>query len=488
MIKAAAATFEILPRAGSEGRILLDNVPARIFTPLKNSVVLLEERGRRVALLTSHFITHNYRVSNLYRRAVAEALGIPRGDVLCFSSHNHCVVKLFRSRPIWGQNDEALDLPESELTWEGQELLRLYVATATRLPADLREVTIRCGRGHERRITHNRKGRRADGSTFLMREEDRLAEGADFNGDIDDDAFVVGFFDRSEQPVAMLTQFTGHPVTAFHCDLPIVHGEFPQVACDDLSAAFGGVPVAFLQGCAGDINAKGLLAATPPEVNVANAEKYGHQLGETFVAIARNLQPSRRDDLNVLWRRVRLPFREVPPRAELEQRLAAAEDFLARCEAGNVEETRECDGLNFPTNMTVPYRAALIRPIRNWLGWALSFHRENRQHEVPLDVELHLAALRIGDVGIVGLPCEPLVGLGRQIKRGSPLPFTLPCGYMNDTNVGYIPDSPNCGDRDYVSAFYRYTTAMLPFRQPAGDLLASAANQALDATLARGET
>ena len=33
----------------------------------------------------------------------------------------------------------------------------------------------------------------------------------------------------------------------------------------------------------------------------------------------------------------------------------------------------------------------------------------------------------------------------------------------------------NCADRDYVSAFYRYTTSLLPYRKPAGDLLASAA-------------
>ena len=41
-----------------------------------------------------------------------------------------------------------------------------------------------CAVGRERRISYNRKGRRADGTTYFMREEDRLLLGRDFCGDI----------------------------------------------------------------------------------------------------------------------------------------------------------------------------------------------------------------------------------------------------------------------------------------------------------------
>ena len=85
-----------------------------------------------------------------------------------------------------------------------------------------------------------------------------------------------------------------------------------------------------------------------------------------------------------------------------------------------------------------------------------------------------VAALRIGDVGIVGLPCEPFLGIGRQIKAASPLPLAAPCGYMNET-YGYVPDGPNAGDREYMSAFYRYTRFWPPYRKPAGDALARCA-------------
>jgi hypothetical protein len=89
-----------------------------------------------------------------------------------------------------------------------------------------------------------------------------------------------------------------------------------------------------------------------------------------------------------------------------------------------------------------------------------------------------VGAFRLGDVGLVGLPCEPLLGLGRQIRSGSRLPLTIPVGYMND-NIGYVPDGPNVGDTEFSSAFYRYTAEFLPYRKPGGDRLVRAGLKAL---------
>jgi len=480
MIQVSAESFSILPQAGSEGRTLLGNQASTIFTPLTSSIFLLRDGDLLVAVLTSHFMTHYYRFSNIVRKRVGEVLGIPPEQVLCFSSHNHCCVKLNRNQYSFGNPEPDLVLPETELTDEGKELLETYVETAGRLKGRLQDATIRCGRGHERRISHNRKGRRADGSTYLMREEDRLKLGEDFCGDIDDEAFVLGFFDVENRPIGMLTQFTAHPVTAYHCDHPVVHGEFPQIACEDLSSAMGGIPVGFLQGCAGDTNSKGLLAATPADENAVRAEGYGHQLGETFIGIAGRLEASARNDLQFLQREVTLPFDRVPPQAELEERLAASDRFLQSCEAGDEDATRGCDGLNFPSNMSVPYRRELIGPIRNWLQWALDFHTEGRLNEAPKAVTLRTIALRVGDAAIYGMPCEPLMGIGRKVKRQSAIPFAIPCGYMNDTSIAYVPDSPNARDLDYVSAFYRYTRTMLPYALPAGDALADAGVKMLE--------
>lgn len=480
MIHCAAETFEVRSPPGSVGAGIMGHKAGLVCMPLKHSAVLLDDGQCRICLLTSHSAgVNDPSVSHLYRRRVAEAMKLDVDRVLLFSSHNHCCTHLLASSDIHWALDSDQVVEEAGLTVEGRQLLAGYLRAAARLAARLTPVTVRYGCGHERRITYNRKGRRADGSTYFMREEDRLQLGVDFCGDIDDDAFVVGFVDETDKPVCFLTQFTGHPVTAYHCEHPIVHGEFPQVACDDLASAHGRVPVAFLQGCAGDVNSKGLLSAKPAAENIRDAERFGHCLGETFRQLAGSLTVSTRSGLGLAWREVELLFQDMFSVDILQQRLREVEAFLARCDAGDDAGTRECDGLNFPTNMTPAYRKALIEPTRQWLLWAMKFHQENRLRDVPKGVSLRIAALRIGDVGIVGLPCEPFLGIGRQIKRHSPLPLTIPCGYMNADQINYVPDGANGTDREYISSFYRYRPGLLPYRRPAGDLLAQAAVEML---------
>jgi len=481
MLRFAAATFEIFPKSALSSGTLWSQPLVGVFAPLKSSLFLIEEESNLIAILTSNFITDYNHVSLLLRKFIGEELGVPLSQVFCFSSHNHSATQLNAKvhRTFTTPNPDDLT-PEEELTDDGMELLRLSVDHARALRDHLEPSEVRYGIGQERRITHNRKGRRADGSTYLMREEDRLLLGEDFNGDIDDDAFVVGFF-KEDRALGFLTQFTGHPVTAFHCDSPLVCAEYPQVACDDLSRKFGNVPVGFLQGCAGDVNAKGLLSDLPAEKSVLRAEGYGHQLGETFLKIAENLRKSERTGLKWLWSSVRLPYKEVPQAAELELRIQGVKAFLSRCENGEEPGTRVCDGLNFSRSMDVSSRANLVQPTMDWLKWALAFHEENRLEEAPKSLGIDIAVIRIGDVGIVGLPGEPFLGIGRKIKTDTPLPFTIPCGYMNEgqDSFAYIPDGPNCEDLDYCSSFYRYTLHMLPFRPPAGDALAEAAVQML---------
>lgn len=473
-MKVAAETFAIMPRLGSEGRSLTAAKVERVFSPLKTTVTLIESDGERLCLVSSHLMTHRYRFSNLLRKRVAEQLNLPMERVLNFSSHNHCTVKLEQVQYAFGKFERDLWLGEDELVEEGRELIERTGAVAAALPNRLEDVELRWGLGHERRISHNRKGHCADGSTYLMREEDRLLLGDDFNGDIDDGAPVVGFFASDGKPRALLTHFTAHPVTAFDPEHPVAFGEYPQVACDALSEAYGGVPVGFLQGCAGDVNAKGLLGHKSLEASVADATRYGHCLAQTWLDAITRATPSESETLGVDQQLVKLPFSGVPPREELEAQIADMERFLERCAADD-QNTRTCQGLNFPSNMSPNYRGKLVEPLLRWTQWALSFHTENKLDEAPTHATIEVASVRLGDVGIVGICCEPFDNIGRQIKRDSPLALTLPCGYMHDTCLGYVPDSGNNkGDREYMSAFYRYTTTLLPYAQPAGDLLAQA--------------
>lgn len=473
MIRVAAETFPVVPRVGAEGRSVLHSKIGKVFTPIKNTLTFIEDDETRLCIISTHFICEAYSISNLYRTHVSKALGMPKENTFFFSSHNHTDASLTREQPKFGMPQYDACISEDELTVEGKNLLKGLVKTARGLPKKMAEVRVAWGTGREGRITYNRKGRRADGTTYLMREEDRVLLGKDFNGDIEQDAFVVAFIGTNGKPISFLAQFTGHPTTAYHPEFPIVHGDYSQVGCDDLSAAYGGVPVGFLQGCAGEMNSKGLVSLDPVEVKVASANRFGHYLGKTFIQAARHLQESKRLDIAFCRERVPLPFKKVPSASLLRRHIAAVDDFVRRCEEGDVA-TLNCLGLNAARNMSHEYRAALLKPHKRWAQWALKFHTKKRLKDAPQSVRVEVTALRLGDVGIVAMACEPLSGIGRQIKRQTSLPVAIPCGYIDDNSVAYIPDGPNNGDMEYNSSFYRYTTSLLPYKNPAGDLLARA--------------
>jgi hypothetical protein len=518
MIRVAAETFSVVPRVGSLEESMFDDKIRKVYTPIKTTLMFIEDDQTRLeahperafweirasktkglwfkkrpktlfpdaslGIIMSHFMCEFYFLSNLYRKHLATSLGIPKENTFFFSSHNHTDALLTEAPRVYGARKYDACCSEDTLTPEGKDLLKALVKSAQRLPGKVVPARVAWGVGHERRITYNRKGRRADGTTYLMREEDRLLMGKDFNGDIDDIVFVVAFIGANGKPVSYLAEFTGHPATAYHPEIPIVHGDFPQVACDELSKAYGGVPVGFPQGCAGEMNSKGLVSLEPIDLKAARADLYGHYLGRTFIQAAKHLRYSTRDDITFSRERVSLPFKKIPSERSLRRQIAKVNDFLQRCEQAD-QNALTCLGLNVARNMSPKYRGGLLMPHKRWAEWALKFHTEKRLNDVPKSVGVDVTALRLGDVGIIGLACEPLCGIGRQIKRQTRLPVAVPCGYLDDsTSIGYVPDSPNNGDMDYQSSYYRYTTALLPYRDPAGDVLARASVRML-AQLAR---
>ncbi|MDQ3624799.1 MAG: hypothetical protein M3463_20340 [Verrucomicrobiota bacterium] len=188
-LRAASLEFAITPNAGGPTAGKTGAVVEKVAGSLKSTITLLENGDLRLCLVTTHLNSPKAaNVSPTFRRAVAEELSLPLSHVLLFVSHNHTDLKMASNQL---EKYETLAIPPSEglpqpkLLPPGRDLLEKLRSHARRLPAMLQPVTVWWAEGSEGRITYNRKGRRADGSTYLMREEDRDLMGADFSGDID---------------------------------------------------------------------------------------------------------------------------------------------------------------------------------------------------------------------------------------------------------------------------------------------------------------
>ena len=474
-LRVAALGFEITPAQDAETDGRTGARAGKVVGPLKTTVMLFEDGSSRLCLVTTHFgPSVPVNVSELFRETIAEVLQLPKSHVLIFTSHNHSSVS-FAANGILVYGSYGQDVPQAQLLPIGEEFLATLCSHAKRLPEMLQPVTVWWAEGQEGRITYNRKGRRTDGTTYLMREQDRALLQTDYSGDIDTQAPVVVFKDTAGQTIAALAQFTGHPVTSYHPEEPVVFGEWPQVACDVLAEHIGeqnAVPVGFLQGCAGDVSSKEMFSG-----GVERSSEFGQMLGQSYIDALDKLQPSRRDGLGFAVETVNVPLAALPTSEVLIAELEEMDDFIQRAKSGD-ESTLSCVGLNFPRALSPVYRSRLVELVRPWNVWALERHKEGRADSVPKHQEMEISVIRIGDVGIVGLPCEPFQGIGRQIRRGSPLPLSIPCGYTNVSH-GYITDGDNTGDQEYMSSHYRYTRFRPPLKKPAGDVLAEQAVRAL---------
>lgn len=471
-MQVSAATFgNVVPlraRTGSHTGAVVEESHGEQQT----RVLLLRDGDLTVCVVSSDFPTNTVPISEKIRETLSGILQIPTSQVVNCSTHNHCATSLAFDtfEPYRGDLYRKYRRKQAcRLTPVGREFLRDLKRVARKLRRELVEVTTWWAVGNESRISYHRKARRADGTSYFMREADRVAVGRDYHGDIDTRAPVVSFRQDDGVTVAAIIQFTAHPVTAYHPEKPVAHGEYPSVAAGILSRKLSrkGVlpPVAFLQGCCGDVNSKKMFVG-----GIAGAERHGRLLGETCVKAAGRLQPSSGEGLGFAVATAAVPLAPLPSQRVLEREREEMEDFIRRAKAGD-EETLNCVGLNFPRRLTPLYRSRLVEMPLAWVRWALEQHRRGGAAKVPRTLDLEMQVLRVGDVGIVCMPCEPFQGVGRQIVRDSPLPLTIPVGYTN-YSYGYITDGANTGDREYMSSFYRYTRYRPPLRRPAGDVLA----------------
>lgn len=494
-LEVAAFTFGVHPKVGTPaGHTRTANLIEAVYGDLKTTVFLFKQGNKSFCLVASSLGVEGGVMHEVTVQELSRILNIPADAVVANSSHNHTIPYLDVTKREAPPQESSREF----MSWQlGQEYLKGLREAGEYVKRSLKPVRVEWGKAEETRITYNRKGVRLDGSTYFMREEDRLEiAGEGYHGLIDTEAIVVLFKDQASIPIAALTFYTGHPVAAYNPEKMISYGQFPQAASEILSNHLGGIPVGFVQGCAGNINAKHMLTGT-----IEQARELGKLLGDTFIRASQATKPSVRTGLDWSREPVNIPLSELPSEQDLQRDLESMDDFIARGNAGD-ENTMRCVGMNFPKALTPPYRAKLVDLVRPWYVWALEQHKTKNLKNIPRYLPVQIVVARFGDVGFVGLPFEAFVQTGLKIKRESSLPVVLTCGYT-DGKFGYIPDASGVDDREYMSGYFRYLDGkkevrdaknkpfesqfIPPYKAPGADACAEVAIRKLDAFYAANQ-
>ncbi len=343
-------------------------------------VLVFDDGAAKVVFAEADVI--GIRGSDLFRRKIADATGVPFANVLLGDVHNH-----------------AAPSPSSDggTAWERQ-FEKALLAAATEASGHTLPVRIAAGNGRSRIGMNRRQVRPADvDSTLTFDENDKSQSfghyktdkpvsihefggvvrlGANPEGPIDDEVEVVRIDTVQGRPFAVMIHYPCHGTTLGGRNSKI-SGEWMGRMQEYVESQFPGVGAIYLQGAAGDINPRvvGGLDGHKDDINVTWA--LGEEIGGEVARVYRALAPS--------------PVTNVRIQVE-------SKEILLPREYRELFEDFKKTSVNVPTT-----------------------------------------AVRIGNLMWVTFPGEMFSAIGKRVKAASPATYPHLMGYTGGY-VGYFPE------------------------------------------------
>jgi hypothetical protein len=319
-------------------------------------------------------------------------------------------------------------------------MLGEYAAGAARAAVNnLRRAEINAGSG-ESFVAVNRRETAPDG---------RPVTGANAEGVIDPQVFVVRIDDAEGGPLAAVVGYTMHPTTLGPTNR-LVGPDWPghtRRTVEELT----GATCLFIQGCCGNVG-PGFDGFTD-DLNVVRriGARVGCEAAEVYLSLdvpaverthervwesgaplstwKKKPAGGTAPDVQVVTRSVALPVQEQPSMDEVNRAVEEAQQQLDELKAAGAS-AKEIEAATF-----VVKRA-------NMAHWRAETYG-GRSH-VSLDVQI----LRIGDVVLVGSQGEPFAEIGLAIKERSPFEHTWFGGYTGGW-AAYIPTAEAYPQKGY---------------------------------------
>ncbi len=437
-LHAGAAQADITPRLGTPlaGAVAAHHTATSVLDPLFAKAVVFEQDGHRMGIVSLD-VTIVTAPCTERIRAAAERCGIDPSALMVHGTQTH-------SAPSTSGFMLDKDFPlDPEFDWVNLHDEAFFEQATTgaidaveRAVASLRPARIGSSCATRDDLAFNRRAIRRDGTCampWVYSSIDKPLGQTDYRyveGPIDPEVGVVWVQGDNMRTIALLLHYTCHPVNVFYYRGKNHHGQvsadWPGIWASELAQMLGEdrlpdtvgaadvdsvapAPVGVvLNGCCGNINP---WPAYTPDF-VPDHERMGKELAETAKRALGVVQFSDSPQLGYRMLDLTLPMREIDADA-----LAAARERIERDPKPVVDESGELDG--------TWYRAAALV--------SLDLVRR-RTPEEPYEVQV----MRIGDIGLVGLPGEPFVEGQLRLKIESPAYPTF-VAHCTSHYSGYMP-------------------------------------------------
>lgn len=423
----------------------------RVTTPLQATALVLadEDSKIRCAIVAFDLIAIGIEQGRRIRSLIADQIGCSPEAVLLNYSHTHAAPHPFENLPKLGGTMGHIS--EANATYVQALPYRLasvaYQAAQTLVP-----VRIAGGSGRAEGLAVNRRERLPDGRTVLGWNQELTA----------DPEVAVVRIDRAEgPPLAVLVNFACHPVV-LGWSHQAIDADFPGVVRETIERATGAVCL-FLQGAAGNVlpleaffdepgpervfgqrlASEALAAHNRIETTVADIERQTGNRSVTPMILYRRhpRDPQPQQPIAARTRIVRFPLKPLPDLATVEEELTRYRSDLAQAEAAGESP-------------------AMLNPLRYHVQWAESAVVKLREGRAETSIDGLLQVIRIGDIAIAAVPGEPFNEIGVTVKRRSPAPYTVFCGYSNEY-LAYFPTADEYTYGGYEPGYSHHNSTLL---------------------------
>lgn len=375
-----------------------------VHDPLTARTLVLEDGGRRMALLVADLLLFSGKQVERIRRRAAKWTGMAQEDVVVAATHTHSGPLTLDAPHLGGAAN-----PEYLVWLEGTLADSIRRAGESLVPVRLGWASVPV-----RGVGARRRAGAVDGT------------GGQEAGDLS----VLAFAGADGSVRAVLLHYACHP-TVMGPDNLLLSADLPGAARAALEHELQGrVPVLYLNGACGDVSTRFTRRAQTFD----ELERLGAIIGGAAASALRGIVYREVANGGVWASRtvVDLPRRFLPP---LPQALAELADAEARWQRVQAEAAsgRLVDHGALRLARTA-LEGAQIQTVLAHLAAG-----DGGEGESVLESRAEVAAWRLGDCGLATIPGELFWSLGQEIGARSGLDCCLVIGYAGG-HVGYIPD------------------------------------------------
>ena len=361
-------------------------------------VLVLDDGSTRAAIICRDLCDVEEHEMQMLAARLQERTGLGREQVLVANTHTH-------SGPSTHYTEDAKNRDYVE------NLADVLVGAVVEASAAMRPATLACA-ARPVQCGINRREKTADGRMIL---------GCNPDGPCDAVADILCFADpESGEPLATLFRHAVHGVV-MGSDNYLISGDLPGAAERFVERNVCG-PAAFLSGCCGDIDAH-------PRGSFEAVELLGRRLGGAVCQGTTELDEPRAEvTLTCVRHELELPVEPLPPAEQSAAIVAELEEKMRAIEEGDQTLSR------WHTERQL--RQARERVEASEAGTEIT------------GKPMALQVLAMGDIALIGYPCEVFFRIGEAVQERSPFGHTLTVTHVDGWH-GYVPTADAYSDGGY---------------------------------------